>query len=207
MTVCTLFVTAGQVIAYVIGWLLSTTPHGWRWMVGLGALPAAIQLVTLFFMPETPRWLVKAQRQGQARQVLCKVYGHEGRAEGVVEGILRGVERELMEEEELRNTRNGVGDSKSAGCSRFGDGVAELTAQGGNRRALIIACMLQGFQQLCGFVRSTFLCVIAMYMSDCWLGKCRLRPTCVGSNDQADHIKANMIYRTPSCTSLPPSSP
>jgi len=37
--------------------------------------------------------------------------------------------------------------------TRLRDAWAELFAVGGNRRALTIACMLQGLQQLCGFVR------------------------------------------------------
>lgn len=46
-------ITLGQVIAYGIGAGFENVQHGWRWMVGLGAVPAGIQLVLLWMMPES----------------------------------------------------------------------------------------------------------------------------------------------------------
>jgi len=46
-------ITLGQVIAYGIGAGFSNVHGGWRWMVGLGAVPAGIQLCVLFFLPES----------------------------------------------------------------------------------------------------------------------------------------------------------
>ncbi|KAK7532478.1 general substrate transporter [Phyllosticta citribraziliensis] len=154
VVVSSLFITGGQVVAYVIGWIFSMQPHGWKWIVGLGALPAAIQFVTLGFMPETPRWLVKANRKEHARRVLKKVYGvNQDSKDRLVEALLRRVEREVLEEEEAAsNRRNPDLPTKGlrAKMASVNDGFAELTV-GGNKRALIIACMLQGVQQACGF--------------------------------------------------------
>lgn len=157
MTLSILFVTGGQMVAYVIGWLLSRKVEGWRWMVGIGAFPALSQFALLVFLPETPRWLVKASRTEDAKVVLGKVYGKHSTASKMVDGILRAIEREVMEEEEATSKRRGhVTPSKSSWLWLTGlrDAWAELFAVGGNRRALTIACMLQGFQQLCGFVGS-----------------------------------------------------
>lgn len=154
VVVSTLFITGGQVVAYIIGWLFSTRAHGWRWMVGLGALPAALQFVMLLFLPETPRYLVKANRTAQARGVLDKVYGKNA-PEGLVSAVLRKVEREILEEEDAAGVRGASGIAKSgwkAKLENIQDSYAQLLMAGGNRRALVIACMLQGFQQLCGFV-------------------------------------------------------
>lgn len=154
VVVSTLFITGGQVVAYIIGWLFSTRAHGWRWMVGLGALPAALQFVMLLFLPETPRYLVKANRTAQARGVLEKVYGKDA-PEGLVSAVLRKVEREILEEEDAAGVRGTSGIAKSgwrAKLENIQDNYAQLLMVGGNRRALVIACMLQGFQQLCGFV-------------------------------------------------------
>lgn len=49
--------------------------RGWRWMFGSGALPAGLLLVLLFFVPESPRWLAKQQRESEALTVLTRVGG------------------------------------------------------------------------------------------------------------------------------------
>ncbi|KAI4253050.1 MAG: hypothetical protein LQ352_003942, partial [Teloschistes flavicans] len=154
VTISSLFITCGQVVAYIIGWLFSTRPHGWRWMVGLGALPAAVQFCMLFVLPETPRYLVKSGRKEQARRVLRKVYGLGEGMESMVSGVLRKVEKEIQEEEDAASERNIPQSDKTrwnAQVARVNDNFTQLISVGGNRRALIIACMLQGFQQLCGF--------------------------------------------------------
>ena len=46
-------ITLGQVIAYAIDAAFENLHGGWRWMVGLGALPAGLQFVFLFFLPES----------------------------------------------------------------------------------------------------------------------------------------------------------
>jgi MFS transporter, SP family, solute carrier family 2 (myo-inositol transporter), member 13 len=46
-------ITLGQVIAYGIGAGFANVQSGWRWMVGLGAVPAGLQLVFLLFLPES----------------------------------------------------------------------------------------------------------------------------------------------------------
>src|SRR3546814_14752164 len=50
---------------------LALTPYGaWRWMFGLGLLPALVMLIGARFLPESPRWLVKKGRDEEARTVL-----------------------------------------------------------------------------------------------------------------------------------------
>lgn len=155
VVVSSLFITGGQVVAYIVGWQFSQKLHGWRWMVGLGALPAAIQFLMLFFLPETPRYLVKAGHRQKAKTVLSRVYGDDESSRKLVGSVLRRVEREIMEEDDaagLRGTPGLVKTGWAARTDRIQDSFAQLVVVGGNRRALVIACMLQGFQQLCGFV-------------------------------------------------------
>ena len=118
----------------------------------MGALPAAVQVVLLWGMPETPRWLVKAGKKETAKRVLGRVYGAEGTDGGrLVKAVLRKVEREILEEEDSARGRMRKG-GWSAKLDKIQDDLSQLVGVGGNRRALIIACLLQGAQQLCGFV-------------------------------------------------------
>lgn len=163
VTINVLFITLGQMAAYVIGWALSTYASqetGWRWMVGLGALPAALQGALVALMPETPRWLVKAGRSDDARRVVQKVNGVQGRFDGTAEAIIKEIEMEVREEEEMRllQDRHASGPWKGLGVWH------ELLSVGKHRRALAIACLLQGLQQLCGFVgafRDACSCLLA----------------------------------------------
>ncbi len=49
----------------------------WRWMFFSGAIPAGIFLLLLFFVPETPRFLVMKNKDDKALDVLNKISGSE----------------------------------------------------------------------------------------------------------------------------------
>ncbi len=156
VTMNVLSVTLGQVVAYIIGWIFAEHGNpatGWRLMVGLGAAPAILQCLLLFFMPETPRWLVKAKRSDEARAIIQKTCGSDPTAMPMVDSILKDIEIEVREEEDSAGLSHG--DGKASGSWRVG--WHELLFVPKNRRALTIACLLQGLQQLCGFVG--ILCV------------------------------------------------
>ncbi|KAL8711358.1 MAG: hypothetical protein Q9220_004255 [cf. Caloplaca sp. 1 TL-2023] len=151
VTLSILFVTGGQVLAYFLGYVLAQKPRGWRWMVGLGAAPAIVQLSLLLILPETPRWLVKAGKDALALDVLKKVYASD--TARAAEQVLRDIKREIVEEQagsKLVHSTSSSRDSRPF-LTQFQYRVTELLYVGSNRRALIIACMLQGLQQLCGF--------------------------------------------------------
>jgi SP family myo-inositol transporter-like MFS transporter 13 len=210
VTVSSLFITGGQVVAYVVGWAFSTKVGGWRWMVGLGALPAAVQFCLMQGLPETPRWLVKVGRREQAKRVLERVYGGKGTNErdvkSLVTGVLRRVETEIYEEDMAAGER-AVPEAGKLGwrakTARINDSFTQLIAVGGNRRALVIACMLQGFQQLCGFV--SYIHISSLPPTDF------VSFLLVVQNCSRILLKILQLLtcspRTPSCTSPPPYSP
>ncbi|VZI13896.1 unnamed protein product [Fusarium fujikuroi] len=148
VTLNIMFITLGQVIAYVVGWAFSTYGHaetGWRWMVGLGALPAIVQGSMIAFMPETPRWLVKVGRSGTAKEVIRRVNGDTLQHNADI--IIKEIELEVRDEYEAQRLR----DLRASGRWKWLGGWELLISEGRNRRALAIACLLQGLQQLCGF--------------------------------------------------------
>lgn len=151
ITMNIVFVTLGQVVAYLVGWAFTeygSKDTGWRWVVGLGAAPAGLQGLLVLLMPETPRWLVRAGQNDEARRVVRKVAGAGARAYAAADLVLRDIEAEVREEDQAQQARRRV----SKGEVSLLDGWNELLSVRRNRRALIIACMLQGLQQLCGFV-------------------------------------------------------
>ncbi|KAI4256213.1 MAG: hypothetical protein LQ352_002170 [Teloschistes flavicans] len=151
VTLSILFITGGQVIAYLLGYALVQKAHGWRWMVGLGALPAFVQFALLLMLPETPRWLVKAGKENLARNVLRKVYASKNNVNS--ERVLRSIQKEVREEEAMSKLVSPALPENDPLPSLIHSQhrMTELLFVGGNRRALVIACMLQALQQLCGF--------------------------------------------------------
>lgn len=149
VTTNSMFITGGQVVAYVVGWAFATfgsEETGWRWMVGLGALPAVIQAVLIFFMPETPRWLVKVGRSGVAKGVIQRINGDASTHNADL--VIKEIELEVREEYEAQRLREHQTSSRWKWLGQW----RNLICVGKHRRALAIACLLQGFQQLCGFV-------------------------------------------------------
>jgi MFS transporter, sugar porter (SP) family len=49
----------------------------WRWMFWMQVLPSALFLVSLVFIPESPRFLVMRKREAEAEVVLVRLYGHD----------------------------------------------------------------------------------------------------------------------------------
>lgn len=139
----------GQVVAYLVGAAFATAPQGWRWMVLSGAFPAVLQLVLSIALPESPRYLIQHNRTEAAHSVLERVYPHlddEGieRKAAVIERTLRE-EREAVVHLRLSNL---TGSPPQRGGRTL---VDALWRDLPNRRALILACGLQLFQQLTGF--------------------------------------------------------
>src|SRR5437870_11705833 len=69
-----LAVTAGIVSAYLVDYAFASV-GGWRWMLGLAVAPALVFGTGMFFLPETPRWLIRSGRHEIARRVLIRIRG------------------------------------------------------------------------------------------------------------------------------------
>jgi sugar porter (SP) family MFS transporter len=51
--------------------------YNWRWMLGLESLPALFYLISLIFVPESPRWLVMKGDESGGLKILSRVNGLE----------------------------------------------------------------------------------------------------------------------------------
>jgi SP family sugar:H+ symporter-like MFS transporter len=85
-TVQQIMIITGLTAAFVVNYFLakfagvSTAKfwlglQAWRWMFLMQALPAAIFLVALIMIPESPRYLVSKGREEQATSVLARLFG------------------------------------------------------------------------------------------------------------------------------------
>jgi len=50
---------------------------GWRWMFGAETVPAFLFFLLMFFVPESPRWLIKYGKNKQAEKILAQIGGAE----------------------------------------------------------------------------------------------------------------------------------
>ncbi|KIC94459.1 MFS transporter [Flavihumibacter solisilvae] len=49
----------------------------WRWMFGLGSIPSALFFAGSLWLPESPRWLVRAGKKDRASAVLSRIGGSD----------------------------------------------------------------------------------------------------------------------------------
>jgi sugar porter (SP) family MFS transporter len=69
--------TAGIALADLVGYWLAGQ-HAWRWMFGLGALPALLFVLLILTLPESPRWLFAQKRMAEAESVLSSYTDETG---------------------------------------------------------------------------------------------------------------------------------
>src|SRR5437773_3442233 len=70
-----LAVTVGIVVAYLTDYAFAGV-EGWRWMLGLAVVPALVFGTGMFFLPETPRWLIRGGQHEIAHRVLLRIREH-----------------------------------------------------------------------------------------------------------------------------------
>ena len=122
-----LMVTLGILLAFLSDLAFSQmgAVSAWRWMLGIVAVPGALFLAGILFVPNSPRWLMMRGRTDEARHVLLTLRQDEGE-----------VEREISEiAEQIR--------VKQQGLSMF-------LANANFRRAVVLGIALQVVQQFTG---------------------------------------------------------
>lgn len=64
-----LMITIGLLGAYIIGYILSDTKEGWRNMFCLPIFTSLIWMILMFFLPESPKWLLVQGDEDRALEV------------------------------------------------------------------------------------------------------------------------------------------
>ncbi|EJD54622.1 general substrate transporter [Auricularia subglabra TFB-10046 SS5] len=129
-------VSVGQLFGFGISAGLDKVSRGWRWLFGLGAVPAAVQLYFLAYLPDPPRQLIRRGEVASAEAVLGRLY-----SECSQDDILLKVKalQDACAREEDNEPRS------------LWSRIYSLATIAPNRRGLIVAVGLQALQQLCGF--------------------------------------------------------
>lgn len=121
-----LTIVIGILVTNLVNYSLADSgPDAWRWMFGLGTVPSVFFLIGVIWLPESPRWLVKAGRLEHAQRVLNKIGNPQ-----FVESTFKDIQVSLQ-----GNT------AKQSYRAVFEKNV---------RPAVIVGITLAVFQQLCG---------------------------------------------------------
>lgn len=120
-----LTIVIGILITNLVNYQLADYgPDAWRWMFGVGVVPAILFFIGVLWLPESPRWLIKVGENEKAREVLLKI----GSPDFANQTIL-----------EVEKTTTG-GERPSL----------KMVFEKGVKPAVIVGITLAVFQQLCG---------------------------------------------------------
>ncbi|KAI3416210.1 hypothetical protein GPALN_005755 [Globodera pallida] len=108
---------------------------GWRLMVGFAAIPSIIQFVGFLFLPESPRWLYENKSRKECEEVLSKIYN----------GDTEWIQFELAEIQMAHDQQKH--DAAIYGSRNV---IWRIVSTPSVRKALLIGCALQAFQQMSG---------------------------------------------------------
>ncbi|KAJ5185400.1 Major facilitator superfamily domain general substrate transporter [Penicillium cf. griseofulvum] len=135
----------GQIIAAAVGLGTVTITSNWAWRIPslLQIAPATIQIATVMFLPESPRYLISKDRYDDAFDILTKYHAEGDRSSVIVKAELAQIERTIKIELE---------ESKQSWWDMF------RTA--GMRRRLFISAFLGLFTQWSGNT------LVSYYLSD-----------------------------------------
>ncbi|XP_053572564.1 proton myo-inositol cotransporter [Bombina bombina] len=147
VTINTLFITGGQFFAAVVDGAFSYLARdGWRYMLGLSAVPAILQFLGFLFLPESPRWLIQKGQTQKARRVLSQIRGNQ------------------TIDEEYDSIKNSI-DEEEKEMGAGGLVIYRMFIYPPTRRALLVGCGLQMFQQLAGINTVMYYSATILQMS------------------------------------------
>lgn len=91
-----LMITIGILASYFsdLGFADEANPFSWRWMFYVGVIPAIILFVGMFFLPETPRFLISHGKEEKGRKVLSQVEEPE-----LVEEAIQKIKEDIRRDE------------------------------------------------------------------------------------------------------------
>jgi len=157
VTINALLVTMGQFIAGMVDGVFDEhfPIGGWRWMLGLAAVPSLVMFVGFLFLPESPRWLAMNGSVKKASDVLKSLRDSDEEAIIELKEIVDALpgDDDNDDEEAEQSGYGSIRKSKVCGESSEHHFIHQVTAMlldAPTRRALCLGCGLMALQQLSG---------------------------------------------------------
>lgn len=128
-------IALGEVLGYAVAAIFYSVKGGWRYMVGSSLIFSTLLFIGLFFLPESPRWLVHKGRYGMAYSVWKR---------------LRNTDDESAKLEFLEMRQAALQETERRSQESMFASAFELFLIPRNRRALTYAVIMVTLGQLTG---------------------------------------------------------
>ncbi|KAI8630048.1 general substrate transporter [Xylariaceae sp. FL1651] len=150
-------INVGILGTQTLGYFLSYG-SAWRWILGGGIIIAAVQLLGLLILPESPAWLATNRSVSQAKRILQRIRGKHYNIEQ--ETATWDSSATLLEEEALlddppttlidSSSRRASTSSRASGKTNAHLGFLEVVRDRQYHPAIVAAVGVMCAQQLCG---------------------------------------------------------
>lgn len=88
----------GILVAYLTNYLLQNMgAESWRWMLGIVAIPSLIYCVMMFFVPESPRWLIVHKGDYAGARATLEVSDPDG-VDAAIAALHQSIDEEKQQE-------------------------------------------------------------------------------------------------------------
>jgi MFS transporter, SP family, galactose:H+ symporter len=101
VTINQLMITVGILVSYITDYWIANDadPFSWRLMFHIGIIPGLALCIGMFFLPETPRWLISKGRYEEGAEVLKKVEDPD-----LIDASLTKLKEEIATDEENKSS-------------------------------------------------------------------------------------------------------
>jgi MFS transporter, SP family, galactose:H+ symporter len=105
VTINQLMITVGILVSYITDYWIANDadPFSWRLMFHIGFIPGLTLFIGMFFLPETPRWLISKGRYEEGTEVLKKVEDPD-----LIDASLNKLKEEIASDREIQNSMKQV---------------------------------------------------------------------------------------------------
>lgn len=142
ITLDSVCITGSQLLSYIIDFAFQRVKGGWRYMVGAAGIPAICLGVAVYFISDTPRFLIQKGRVEEATAIIRRIYPN-------------ATELQVTNKVKLIDSTFHF-ERKNVGEYTIWQRLKMLYTKTNNLKALIVACGLMGIQQFAGSNTMTF---------------------------------------------------